>query len=201
MNALTPVTLEGHGVRLEPLASHHAGPLRRAVEDGQLWELWYTTVPEPREMDNYIAKALATQRTGVELPWAVRDVATDTIVGTTRSHDVEPPIDRVHIGFTWYGKRWQRTHINTACKLLLMEHAFDTLGAQVVVLRTDRLNFASQRAIAALGAQQDGVLRHHQARADGSVRDSVVYSILATEWPDVRRHLTTRLARHRHEME
>ncbi|HKO14823.1 MAG TPA: GNAT family protein [Gemmatimonadaceae bacterium] len=195
MLTLEPVTLEGHGIRLEPLGTEHVAALRDAAADGQLWELWYASVPEPAEMGAYVGDALAAQRDGGALAWAVRELATDTIVGTTRYHDVEPHIDRVHIGYTWYGKRWQRTHVNTACKLLLLTHAFEAVGACVVVLRTDRFNFASQRAIAALGAQQEGVLRHHQARRDGTVRDSVIFSILATEWPDVKRHLTTRLAR------
>jgi RimJ/RimL family protein N-acetyltransferase len=118
------------------------------------------------------------------------------VAGTTRYHDIVPEIDRVEIGWTWYAKRWQRSHVNTACKLLLFEHAFDAAGCRVVGLRTDNFNFASQRAIEALGAKKDGVLRHHQARRDGTVRDSVMYSVLAAEWPDVRRHLRLRLERH-----
>jgi RimJ/RimL family protein N-acetyltransferase len=129
------------------------------------------------------------------LPWAVRELETGAVVGSTRYHDVVAEIDRVEIGYTWYGRSWQRSHVNTACKLLLLGHAFDAIGCRVVGFRTDNFNFASQRAIAALGARQDGVIRHHQARRDGSVRDSVMFSILATEWPDVRRHLATRLAR------
>jgi RimJ/RimL family protein N-acetyltransferase len=131
------------------------------------------------------------------LPWAVRELATGTIAGSTRYHDIAAPIDRVEIGWTWYGASWQRSHVNTACKLLLLTHAFETAGCRVVGFRTDNFNFASQRAIAALGARHDGVLRHHQARRDGTVRDSYMYSILAAEWPDVKRHLATRLARHR----
>jgi RimJ/RimL family protein N-acetyltransferase len=130
------------------------------------------------------------------LPWVVRELDSGGIVGTTRYHDIVPAIDRVEIGYTWYAARWQRTHVNTACKLLLLTHAFDSLGCKVVGLRTDRFNIASQRAIAALGARQDGVLRHHQARRDGTARDSVIFSILAAEWPDVKRHLMLRLARH-----
>lgn len=126
----------------------------------------------------------------------VRELTTNAIVGSTRYHDIVPAIDRLEIGYTWYTARWQRSHVNTACKLLLLGHAFDTLGCRVVGFRTDNFNFASQRAIAALGAHLDGVLRHHQARRDGTVRDSVMYSILAAEWPDVKRHLRTRLARH-----
>ena len=191
-----PVTLDGHGVRLEPLTPAHADALAAAATDGRLWELWYTSVPEPDQTAAYIAQALDGQAAGHMLPWAVRDLATDTIVGTTRYHDIVAAIDRVEIGWTWYAASWQRTHVNTACKLLLLAHAFDTLGCRVVGLRTDNFNFASQRAIAALGAHRDGVLRHHHARRDGSVRDSVMFSILAVEWPDVRKHLTLRLARH-----
>ena len=130
------------------------------------------------------------------LPWAVRDLASDTIVGTTRYHDIVAAIDRVEIGYTWYAASRQRTNVNTTCKLLLLAHAFDTLGCKVVGLRTDNFNFRSQRAIEGIGAKKDGVIRHHAARKDGTVRDSVMYSILATEWPDVRRHLELRLARH-----
>jgi RimJ/RimL family protein N-acetyltransferase len=130
------------------------------------------------------------------LPWVVRELTTGKIAGTTRYHDIVANIDRVEIGYTWYAATWQRTHVNTACKLLLLGHAFESLGCAVVGLRTDNFNFASQKAIAALGAHKDGVLRHHFARRDGTVRDSVMFSILASEWPDVKRHLTTRLARH-----
>ena len=195
MISVSPVTLEGHGVRLEPLAPAHEAGLAAAVADGRLWELWYTAVPEPDRVANYIADALAGQAAGHMLPWAVRELATGEVVGSTRYHDVVAPIDRVEIGYTWYAKRWQRSHVNTACKRLLLGHAFDALGCAVVGLRTDNFNFRSQRAIEALGAKRDGVLRHHQARRDGSARDSVMYSILRAEWPDVQRHLELRLAR------
>jgi N-acetyltransferase len=193
--AVTPVTLEGHRIRLEPLSATHRDGLASAVTDGRLWELWFTTVPQPDEMSTYIDTALAGQRDGHMLPWAVRELEGGTIVGSTRYHDIVADIDRVEIGYTWYSKNWQRTHVNTACKLLLFQHAFETLGCRVVGLRTDNFNFASQRAIAALGAKQDGVLRHHQRRRDGTVRDSVMFSVLAQEWPDVKRHLTLRLNR------
>jgi len=192
-----PVTLEGHGIRLEPLTADHQEALAAAVADGRLWELWFTAVPEPERTAAYIAAALEGQRAGDMLPWAVRELTTGAIVGSTRYHDIVPPIDRVEIGYTWYAATWQRSHVNTTCKLLLLTHAFETLGCRVVGLRTDNFNFASQKAIAALGARLDGVIRHHHARRDGTVRDSVMYSILAAEWPDVKRHLTTRLARHR----
>lgn len=190
-----PVTLEGPGVRLEPLAPVHAAALAAAASDGALWELWFTSVPRPEDVGHYIDTALAGQRDGHMLPWVVRDTATDTIVGTTRYHDIVAAIDRVEIGYTWYAKRWQRSHINTACKLTLMRHAFDTLGCAVVGLRTDLFNVVSQAAIERLGAHRDGVLRHHQARRDGSARDTVMYSILRSEWPAVEERLARRLAR------
>ncbi len=190
----SPVTLEGHGIRLEPLAYEHEAGLAAAVADGNLWELWFTTVPKPDGTRAYIAEALQGQKDGHMLPWVVRE--NGTIIGSTRYHDIVADIDRVEIGYTWYAKSRQRSHVNTTCKLLLLTHAFDTLGCKVVGLRTDNFNFTSQRAIEALGAKKDGVLRHHRARRDGTVRDSVMYSILAPEWPDVKRHLELRLARH-----
>lgn len=196
MIAPVPVTLEGHGVRLEPLTPAHEAGLAAAAADGRLWELWFTSVPPPDRTSAYIAEALAGQQAAHMLPWAVRELETGTIVGSTRYHDIVPPIDRVEIGYTWYAARWQRTHVNTACKLVLLAHAFESLGCQVVGLRTDNFNFASQNAILALGAKPDGVIRHHQARRDGTVRDSVMFSILRAEWSDVRRHLETRMARH-----
>lgn len=195
MIQLHPTILEGHGVRLEPLTPEHAAGLEAAAADGKLWELWYTAIPEPGGMAEYIATALAGQEQGHMLPWGVRDLASGAIAGTTRYHDIVAAIDRVEIGYTWYAKRWQRTHVNTACKLLLFTHAFETVGCKVVGLRTDNFNFTSQRAIAALGARQDGVIRHHQARRDGTARDSVMFSVLANEWSDVKRHLQLRLAR------
>jgi len=194
--APAPITLEGHGVRLEPLTAAHQGDLVAAAEDGRLWELWFTAVPAPDQAGTYIGDALKGQQAGNMLPWAVRELASGSIVGSTRYHDIVPAVDRVEIGYTWYAARWQRSHVNTGCKLQLLAHAFETLGCAVVGLRTDNFNFASQRAIAALGAHKDGVIRHHQARKDGTVRDSVMFSILAAEWPDVKRHLLTRLARH-----
>ena len=191
-----PVTLEGHGVRLEPLGQAHRDGLVEAVKDGRLWELWFTAVPEPHQVVDYIDTALAGQAAGHMLPWAVREAETEAIVGSTRYHDIVTAVDRVEIGYTWYAGRWQRSHVNTSCKLLLLAHAFDELDCAVVGLRTDNFNFASQRAIEALGAKKDGVIRHHQARRDGSVRDSAMYSILASEWRDVRRHLELRLRRH-----
>ena len=192
---LHPVSLERHGVRLEPLGEDHLDGLTAALADGRLWELWYTAVPRPEHTREYIAEALAGQAAGHMLPWAVRELTSGRVIGTTRYHDIVAAIDRVEIGYTWYASRWQRTHVNTTCKLLLLEHAFETLGCLVVGLRTDTFNFESQRAIERLGARKDGVLRHHRARPDGTVRDTVMYSILAGEWPDVKRHLQLRLAR------
>lgn len=189
----SPVTLEGHGVRLEPLTHAHADGLRAAVDDPALQALWFTVVPRPDALETYIDAAEAGRVEGRMLPWAVRDLASGDIAGSTRYHDIVADIDRVEIGYTWYGTRWQRTHVNTACKLLLFQHAFETLGCAVVGLRTDNFNFRSQRAIEALGAKKDGVLRHHQARRDGTARDSVMYSVLANEWRDVKRHLELRL--------
>ncbi|MBL8512369.1 MAG: GNAT family N-acetyltransferase, partial [Betaproteobacteria bacterium] len=163
--------------------------------DGRLWELFFTSVPEPAQTAAYIRTALDGQAAGHMLPWVVRDLATGDIVGSTRYNDILPASDRVEIGYTWYAARCQRTHVNTACKLLLLGHAFDALGCKVVGLRTDNFNFRSQRAIEALGAKKDGVIRHHWPRRDGSIRDTVMYSILPTEWPDVKRHLDLRLKR------
>jgi RimJ/RimL family protein N-acetyltransferase len=191
-----PVTLEGHGIRLEPLTAGHHDALGAAAADGALWELWFTSVPEQGATQAYIDAALQGQKDGHMLPWAVRDLASGAVVGTTRYHDIVAAIDRVEIGYTWYAASRQRTNVNTTCKLLLLQHAFDTLDCKVVGLRTDNFNFRSQRAIEDIGAKKDGVLRHHAPRRDGTVRDSVMFSILAAEWPDVRRHLELRLARH-----
>ena len=190
-----PTTLQGHGVRLEPLSAAHHDGLEAAAADGKLWELWFTSVPDPGKTRAYIETALAGQEARHMLPWAVRDLASGAIVGSTRYHDIVLPADRVEIGWTWYAKRVQRSHVNTACKLLLLAHAFDKLGCKVAGLRTDNFNFTSQRAIEALGAKKDGVIRHHWPRRDGSIRDTVMYSIIVSEWSDVRRHLERRLAK------
>ena len=196
MISLQPAVLEGVGIRLEPLTHDHASELSSAVADGRLWELWFVAVPEVENMTQYIETAIKGHKDGHMLPWAVRDLSSGVIVGSTRFHDVVPGIDRVEIGYTWYAQSRQRTHVNTTCKLLLMTHAFEALGCQVVGLRTDGFNFRSQRAIEGLGAKRDGVLRHYGARRDGSPRDIVMYSILAHEWPGVKRHLELRLHRH-----
>lgn len=196
MIQLQPVVLEGHGIRLEPLGLEHRDGLVAAASDGGLWRLWYTFVPEPDTAHAYILSALDGLRNGHMLPWAVRDLSSSVIVGSTRYHDIRVEVDRVEIGYTWYAASRQRSHVNTTCKLLLLTHAFETVGCQVVGLRTDNFNFRSQRAIEALGARRDGVIRHEGLRRDGSVRDTVMYSILAHEWPDVKRNLQHRLSRH-----
>jgi len=190
-----PATLEGHGVRLEPLTRDHHDGIAAAASDGRLWELFYTSVPEPDQVHAYISAALGGQERGDMLPWVVRDLKSGDIVGSTRYHDIVPSAERVEIGYTWYAQRCQRTHVNTACKLLLFDYAFEKINCKVVGLRTDNFNFRSQRAIEALGAKKDGVIRHHAPRRDGSVRDTVMYSVLVAEWPAVRKHLELRLKR------
>jgi RimJ/RimL family protein N-acetyltransferase len=192
MIALAPLTLEFNGVRLEPLAPAHADGLRGAARDGELWKLRITSVPEPEQVDAYIANALATSN---RQAYAVIDIASGAVMGSTSYHDIMPEIDRVEIGWTWYAKSRQRSHVNTSCKLLMLSHAFDTLGCAVIGLRTDNFNFASQAAIERLGAKKDGVLRHHHRRRDGTVRDTVMYSILRGEWPEIKTHLHYKLQR------
>jgi RimJ/RimL family protein N-acetyltransferase len=196
MITLQPATLEGHGVRLEPLTESHQDALAAASSDGKLWELWFTVIPPPENMKAYIKDALTGQQNGVMLPWVVRDLSSGTVIGTTRYHDILPAMDRVEIGYTWYAQSRWRSNVNTTCKLILLQHAFETLGCQVVGLRTDNFNFRSQRAIEGIGAKKDGVIRHLGLRKDGTVRDTVIYSILAAEWRDVKRHLELRLKRH-----
>jgi len=189
-----PLVLASDRVRLEPMQRTHAGDISAAAADGELWRLWITSVPAPDETAAYIDAALAGQQAGHMLPFVVRDLASGRVVGTSRYHDIVAAIDRVEIGYTWYAQSAQRSYVNTEAKLLLLGHAFDTLGCRVVGLRTDNFNFASQRAIERLGAKRDGVIRHHAPRRDGSVRDTVMYSILAGEWPDVQRHLRFKLS-------
>ena len=196
MKPPVPVVLEHGSIRLEPMSEVHVPALREAAADGALWELWFTVVPAPDETAGYVATALRGLQDGHMLPWVVRDLEAGTIIGSTRYHDIIAAIDRVEIGYTWYAKSRQRSHVNTTCKLMLLTHAFETLGCKVVGLRTDNFNFRSQKAIEALGAKKDGVIRHHAARRDGTVRDSHVYSILLSEWPEVKRHLEMRLKRH-----
>jgi RimJ/RimL family protein N-acetyltransferase len=193
MITVSPITLEFNGVRLEPLAPHHADGLRTAASDGELWNLVVTSVPAPQDAGAYIDTALSMSN---RRAWAVVDAASGAVIGSTSYHDIVPDVDRVEIGYTWYAKSAQRSHVNTSCKLMLMRHAFDTLGCAVVGLRTDGENFASQAAIERLGAHKDGMLRHHAARRNGQPRDTVMYSILQGEWPRVKAHLEARLAHH-----
>ncbi|HUH32063.1 MAG TPA: GNAT family protein [Rhodanobacter sp.] len=195
MSVFTPSTLRDDYVTLEPLRREHASALERAAADGELWQLAVTSVPAPGHALTYIEKALQGQAAGTMLPFAVREAGTGQIVGTTRYYAVEPDLPRLAIGYTWYAKRWQQTHLNTACKRLLLEHAFTRFGCVAVAFHTDLLNTTSQRAITRLGAQREGVLRAHQRRTDGSIRDTVCFSILASEWPDISRQLGLRLAR------
>ncbi len=186
MAFVEPVTLEARGVRLVPLALAHEAGLKAAAADGELWKLRITSVPEPHETRGYIETALAT---GNRLAFAVTDAATGEVLGSTSYHDIVPNLKRVEIGYTWYAARCQRTHVNTTCKLLMLSHAFDTLGCNVVGWRTDNFNYASQRAIERLGARKDGVLRGHALRRDGTIRDTVMYSLAAGEWPEVKAQL------------
>ncbi len=195
MITVAPVTLEHNGVRLEPLGPQHADGLRAAACDGELWKLRVTSVPEPHEVPAYIATAL--EMLPSRLAFAVIDSATGAVIGSTSYHDIVPAIDRVEIGYTWYAQSRQRSHVNASCKRMLLAHAFDTLGCAVVGLRTDNFNHASQAAIERLGAKKDGVLRHHAQRRDGTVRDTVMYSIAHGEWPEVRAQLDYRLQRER----
>jgi N-acetyltransferase len=190
-----PIVLAGHGVLLEPLSLAHEDGLRSAAADGALWKLRITSVPEPQETRAYIEHALAMREAGQRFAFAVKDAATGRVLGTSSYHDILPAVKRVEIGYTWYAQSAQRTHVNTACKLLLMGHAFDTLGCHVVGWRTDNFNFASQRAIERLGARKDGVIRGQALRRDGTIRDTVMYSMRAGEWPEARAQLLYLLAR------
>lgn len=191
----TPATLEDAHVVLEPLSVDHVPALEAAAADGELWKLWFTSVPAPGQMAAYVEKALAGQREGRMLPFAVREKRTGELAGSTRFYDLADDPRRAAIGYTWYAKRWQKSHLNTACKRLLLQHAFEALGCVAVEFHTDGRNLDSQRAIERLGAQREGVLRAHKRRPDGSLRDTVCYSILEREWPDVRRWLELRLMR------
>ena len=187
-----PVTLEFNGVRLEPLTLEHVDGLRLAAADGELWNLRVTSVPEPHRTQAYVHTALETPN---RVAFAVVDSSSGEVLGTTSYHDIVPEIGRVEIGHTWYAKSVQRSAVNTSCKLLLLSHAFDTLGCAVVGFRTDNFNVASQKAIERLGAKKDGVLRHHVARRDGTVRDTVMYSIVRGEWIEIKTHLHYLLTR------
>ncbi len=193
---LLPCVLELGNVQLEPLTMAHAQALEAAAGCGELWRLRVTSVPEPGSSRSYIQTALEGQAAGHMLPFAVRDLQTGQVVGSTRYHDIITNVARLEIGYTWYAKRYQRTHLNTTCKLMLLTHAFETLGAQTVGWRTDNFNWASQRAIERLGAKRDGVIRGHALRRDGTVRDTVMYSVTLGEWPEIKAHLIHMLDRH-----
>ena len=185
-----PVTLTDGRVRLVPMSLEHVDALKAAAADGELWKLRVTSVPDPDDTRGYVERALAMREQGNRLPFVVVDLENDDrIIGSTSYHDIVPAIDRLEIGWTWYAKSTQRSHVNTCAKLLLLVHAFETLNAKLVGWRTDNYNFASQQAIERLGARKDGVLRHHAVRRDGTVRDTVMYSLTAGEWPEVKAHL------------
>ena len=186
MAFVEPVTLTARGVKLVPLALEHEAGLKAAAADGELWKLRITSVPEPHETRGYIETALGTAN---RFAFAVTDEASGEVLGSTSFHDIVPNLKRVEIGYTWYAARCQRTHVNTTCKLLMLAHAFDTLGCNIVGWRTDNFNYASQRAIERLGARKDGVLRGHALRRDGTIRDTVMYSLAAGEWPEVKAQL------------
>ena len=196
MAFVEPVTLRDRGIRLEPLALNHEDGLRAAAADGELWKLRITSVPEPQDTRAYIEAALKMREDGNRFAFAVVDDATGKVLGSTSYHDIVPAVKRVEIGWTWYCQSVQRTHVNTTTKLLMMGHAFDTLGCHVVGWRTDNYNFASQRAIERLGAKKDGVLRGHALRRDGTIRDTVMYSMRAGEWPEAKAQLLYLLELH-----
>ena len=193
MAFLEPVTLRGAHVALEPLAREHEAGLKAAAADGELWRLWYTSIPAPDRTLEWIDAALDMRAKLGALPFVVREPSIDDIVGSTRYFNVDAANRRLEIGHTWYAKRVQRTALNTEAKLLLLTHAFETLDCIAVEFRTSFFNFASREAIARLGAKQDGILRHHQLLPDGSLRDTVVFSIVAAEWSTVKRNLVWRL--------
>lgn len=189
MPYVEPITLAARGIELVPLALHHEGGLRAAAFDGELWKIRVTSVPEPEQTRSYIENALAMREAGSRFAFAVLDAATGKLLGCTSYHDILPAVRRVEIGWTWYAKSSQRSHVNTTCKLLMLTHAFETLDCQVVGWRTDNFNFASQAAIERLGAKKDGVLRGHALRRDGTIRDTVMYSLRSGEWPEVKAQL------------
>lgn len=192
-----PVTLSARGVTLVPLVPEHEAGLRAAAADGELWKLRVTGVPAPDETQAYIQTALQDCAAGHRFAFAVIDESSGAVLGSTSYHDILPAVRRVEIGYTWYAKRVQRTHVNTCCKLLLLTHAFEVLVCNVVGWRTDNFNFASQRAIERLGARKDGVIRGNVLRRDGTIRDTVMYSLHRGEWPEVRAHLEYLLDRPR----
>ncbi|ADV01238.1 GNAT family N-acetyltransferase [Alicycliphilus denitrificans] len=196
MTFVEPIILRGRGVRLEPLALEHEAGIAAAAADGELWKLRVTSVPEPQDTRAYIETALKMREEGSRFAFAVIDEATGRVLGSTSYHDILPAVRRVEIGWTWYARSVQRSHVNTTCKLLMMGHAFDTLQCHVVGWRTDNYNFASQKAIERLGAKKDGVIRGHALRRDGTIRDTVMYSMRSGEWPETRAQLLYLLGRH-----
>jgi RimJ/RimL family protein N-acetyltransferase len=195
MAFVEPVTLEGRHVRIEPLAREHDAGIRAAAADGELWRLWYTSVPAPEKTAEWIDAALDVRERLGGMPFVVRETPTGDVVGATRYFNVDAANRRLEIGHTWYAKRVQRTAVNTECKLLLLTHAFEALDCIAVEFRTSFFNFRSREAIERLGAKQDGILRNHAILPDGTLRDTVVFSIIAPEWPAVKRHLAYRLER------
>lgn len=191
------VRLAAQGVVLEPLGLQHEAGLRAAAEDGQLWTLRVTSAPEPGQVRSYIEAALAAREQGQRFAFAVLEEASGNVLGTSSYHDIVPAVRRVEIGYTWYAKRVQRTHVNSTCKLLLLTHAFETLLCHIVGWRTDNFNYASQKAIERLGAKKDGVIRGHALRRDGTIRDTVMYSMSAFEWPEARAQLLDQQAKYR----
>ena len=189
--------LQRDGVRLEPLGPQHADGLAAAARDGELWNIRVTGVPAPGDETAYITTALQMQAAGSRQPFAVIDAASGRVLGSTSYHDILPEVRRLEIGYTWYARSVQRSHVNSTAKLMLLTHAFETLHAAVVGWRTDNFNFASQRAIERLGAKRDGVIRHHALRRDGTVRDTVMYSMTAGEWPEAKAQLLYRLVMYR----
>lgn len=197
MKTVLPTTLELAPVRLEPLALSHEAGLIKAARDGELWNLRFTSVPEPENTRRYIETALQGHAAGHRLAFAIVDAASGEVLGTSSYHDIVPAVERLEIGYTWLARKAQRSAVNTTAKFLLLRHAFEDLGAKLVGWRTDNYNFPSQKAIERLGAKKDGVLRHHALRRDGTVRDTVMYSLAAGEWPEVKAHLAWQLARPR----
>lgn len=189
MAFVEPTTLSARGITLVPLDASHEAGLRAAAADGALWNIRVTSVPEPEQTLKYIEDALQMRADGNRFAFAVTNTASGEVLGTTSYHDIIPAARRVEIGYTWYAQRVQRSHVNTTCKLLMLQHAFDTLACNVVGWRTDNFNFASQAAIERLGAQKDGVIRGHALRRDGTIRDTVMYSLRAGEWPEVKAQL------------
>jgi RimJ/RimL family protein N-acetyltransferase len=197
MAFVEPITLEKNGITLIPLTLAHEDGLRQAAADGELWKIRVTSVPEPEKTRQYIEDALTMREAGNRFAFAVLETTTGKVLGSTSFHDILPAVKRVEIGYTWYAKSVQRSHVNSTCKLLMMTHAFEVLGCHVVGWRTDNFNFASQAAIERLGAKKDGVIRGHALRRDGTIRDTVMYSMRCGELPEARAQLLYLLSKPR----